>query len=1287
MPIILHPKVWLLIWVIIKGQNITLNLKTKNLKVGIIFILCLLNIGCRSVSEKKQQEIGDTAAPKNPFARVSPRELDKNLTDEQLEKMFVSLDKVPFEALRLEESSAIADPQQQKDQNPTPDALTEEKAYLRARWLLKKAEHLNHNDFSRQALEEIHNGLGADPNCAPLEHLLAQAYFVTGKEDEALTSCSRALRLNPDNMDSYYILAVIRYNQGEYMQSAAALKRAMQCSQAVENNPATALTHLLWSRSLEELGYFAAASEEYRKAWRLFVNHRHYAQSSLATSRLITQPHIPLLALAGLQLKMGYIDQAIAALNQAQSYLTDGQDLVELFTLTLAKRKIPLQQRYQQVMVLCRYLLSTQVDQERSVAIFFTACAEMAMYKSYLKELEKWRENKFQGTPLLSPRLYAYGLSRADLNAQAEKILIDIQAKDKSGLVQRDLARLYAKTHQWLKMIKSLGAYAQLTPHNIDLALQELDESSIQIQDLTDQLKQWQHDETINSSAGSCFLLGYLARLQKKDDLAEKYFRSCLAIQPDFTNARNRLTELLLDHNRYREVLTFLEKMNDGPEKLRFAGRANLGLGNLEQAGKFFHELIELQKNDVQAYLSLSEVLYKQNAFARAEEILLQVLDQWPDRRDVYRRLLLLYIRWSVQPGLNEQLLEAAQNRSQYMLRGWLKFKPASPALKQEVTVQNNLLLQELLNLDREYPSSRTVGLSITQMYESQARMKEAFQQIEQLLEGYPEDREVLLLAASLYEKKSDWNQAARLREKLWRNHPQEPQLLLWCLQTWDKAGEPQTALTLLLEAAQQETWHNDPDVVKVLHGQALRLFMVTRRYGDAVKLFEKWYYLVLTAAQEGRLPKESDILRQTADDLLWSLVRAGYYQRARLYAPAFCREYDSKIIYPILGLVHTYNALLEFDLSVSLLDELIYLQPEEAAFRIARYLVLLRQGKKAQALTDARKWLAEKPDDKKRIIMVASVMSRLDEYKEAVALLDKALSITPQDEGLQLQLINALLKAGEYDRAEKMISGHKLEDIYKDSPWMDAWIKLDIMRQDCIQALNRISQFVGTDSDAIYSRQFKARILDMCGQTDKAAQRQERIIEQDPCDIEARLQYSLYLDRLGQTQKAAGQLEFIHKKLPRDSGIMNNLAYLWIQADQHIDRAENLLLDSLKIDPDSGATLDSFGWLYYKKGDFKTALDYIVQAAALMVLPDPEILDHLGDVVFRLGQRDKALAYWQWALEQLQRRLQSERFLQKNIENIKNKIQQLKQGGEVAVTPLLKDRKKPDRKNNPNVK
>jgi len=1268
-----------------------LNLKCKNLKVSIVFALLLFHFGCRSLSETKRQfdiaGTGETAAPKNPFARVSPRELDKNLTDEQLEKMFVSLDKVPLGKVKLEEGLPSAPPPQSTDQSQDPNALTEGKAYLRARWLLKKAEHLNRNELSQQALEELYKGLAADPNCAPLMHLLAQTYFVTGKEDEALASCSRALRLNPDNMDSYYILAVIRYNQGEYMQSASALKRALQCPQAVENNPATALTHLLWARSLEELGYLAAASKEYRSAWRLFINHRHYAHSSLATSRLITQPHIPLLALAGLQLKMGHIDQTIAALNQAQSLLTEKQDLVELFVLTLTKQKIPLQQRYQQVMVLSRYLLSTQVDQERSVAIFFTACADMAMYKSYLQELDKWREIKFQGTSLLSSRLYAYGLSRADLNAQAEKILVDIQAKDKSGLVQRDLARLYAKTHQWLKMIKSLGAYAQISPRNTDMALQEMEKSSIHIQDLTDKLNKWQHDETINTSAGSCFLLGYLARAQKKDDLAETFFRCCLAVKPDFNNARNRLIELLLDHNRYREVLTFLEQMEAGPEKIRFAGRAHLGLGNLEQAGRFFHELIELQKDDVEAYLSLSEVLYKQNAFARAEEILLQVLDQWPDRRDVYRRLLLLYIRWSIQPSLNEQLLEAAQNRSQYMLRGWLKYKPVSPSLKQEAAVQNNLLLQELLELAREYPRTRTIGLSLTQLYENQARMKKAFRQVEKLLEVYPEDKEVLLQAASLYEKKKDLKQAARLREKLWRNHPWEPQMLLGCLQTWDKAGEPQTALKILLEAAQQESWHNDPEVVKVLHKQALRLFMVTRRYGDSVKLFEKWYYLVLTAAQQGRLPKDSDILRQTADDLLWSLVRAGYYQRARLYAVAFCREYDSQIIYPILGLVHTYNALLEFDRSISLLDELIYLQPEEPAFRIARYLVLLRLGQKAQALTDSRKWLAEKPDDKKRIIMVASVMSRLNEYKEAVALLDKALAITPQDEGLQLQLINALLKAGEYDRAEKMISGHKLEDIYKDSPWMDAWIKLDIIRQDCLQALNRVSQFVGTDSNAIYVRQLKARILDICGQTDKAAQRQEQIIEQDPCDLEARLQYSLYLDRLGQTQKAAEQLEFIHKKHPRDSGIMNNLAYLWIQADQHIDRAENLLLDSLKIDPDSGPTLDSFGWLYYKKGDFKTALEYIVQAAALMVLPDPEVLDHLGDVVYRLGQKDKALAYWQWAQEKLQRKLPTERFLQKNIDNIKNKIQQLKQGDEVVVTPLIKENQKTKQKNEPNLK
>jgi tetratricopeptide (TPR) repeat protein len=58
-------------------------------------------------------------------------------------------------------------------------------------------------------------------------------------------------------------------------------------------------------------------------------------------------------------------------------------------------------------------------------------------------------------------------------------------------------------------------------------------------------------------------------------------------------------------------------------------------------------------------------------------------------------------------------------------------------------------------------------------------------------------------------------------------------------------------------------------------------------------------------------------------------------------------------------------------------------------------------------------------------------------------------------------------------------------------------------------------------------------------------------------------------------------------------------------------------------MDPESGAILDSMGWVLFKLGDYEVALDYLERA--YRTLEVTEVLAHLVDVHWALGDRDKA--------------------------------------------------------------
>jgi Flp pilus assembly protein TadD len=60
---------------------------------------------------------------------------------------------------------------------------------------------------------------------------------------------------------------------------------------------------------------------------------------------------------------------------------------------------------------------------------------------------------------------------------------------------------------------------------------------------------------------------------------------------------------------------------------------------------------------------------------------------------------------------------------------------------------------------------------------------------------------------------------------------------------------------------------------------------------------------------------------------------------------------------------------------------------------------------------------------------------------------------------------------------------------------------------------------------------------------------------------------------------------------------------------------------------------VDSLGWIRFKKGDLRQAVDLLEQADRLSG-PDPSVLDHLGDAYRAAARPADAQAAWRRALK-----------------------------------------------------
>ena len=96
----------------------------------------------------------------------------------------------------------------------------------------------------------------------------------------------------------------------------------------------------------------------------------------------------------------------------------------------------------------------------------------------------------------------------------------------------------------------------------------------------------------------------------------------------------------------------------------------------------------------------------------------------------------------------------------------------------------------------------------------------------------------------------------------------------------------------------------------------------------------------------------------------------------------------------------------------------------------------------------------------------------------------------------------------------------------------------------------------------------------------------------------------------------------------------LNALGYALIQRPEGLEEGYRLLWRGFNFGQRDYAVIDSLGWAYYLYGNFDEAKSLIERARDLSAQdPNPEVLDHLGDIYWRLNRQSDARTQWRLAL------------------------------------------------------
>ncbi len=300
-----------------------------------------------------------------------------------------------------------------------------------------------------------------------------------------------------------------------------------------------------------------------------------------------------------------------------------------------------------------------------------------------------------------------------------------------------------------------------------------------------------------------------------------------------------------------------------------------------------------------------------------------------------------------------------------------------------------------------------------------------------------------------------------------------------------------------------------------------------------------------------------------------------------------------------VARMVSLYKELGNLSTALSLLDDMIENSKDEVpGLKMQKVIILWELGRNEDALKVSLALEAEMPESDRVLFMTAVALIKVGRNPEGIARFAKI-----QDEST---------------------------------------LKSDAMRQQALllKETGKISEALSvakalTERADAESSGFViwAEILAADGKPVEAVSVVEKAIEKFPDNQKLLFTKGAYQERAGDYSSAEKSMRAVIDKNPQDASALNFLGYMLADAGRDLDEAEKLIQRALALQPENGGFVDSLGWVYYQKKQYKKALETL-ESAVRMEEEEGVIWEHLADSLLALGEKKKAFEKYKEALK-----------------------------------------------------
>jgi tetratricopeptide (TPR) repeat protein len=156
---------------------------------------------------------------------------------------------------------------------------------------------------------------------------------------------------------------------------------------------------------------------------------------------------------------------------------------------------------------------------------------------------------------------------------------------------------------------------------------------------------------------------------------------------------------------------------------------------------------------------------------------------------------------------------------------------------------------------------------------------------------------------------------------------------------------------------------------------------------------------------------------------------------------------------------------------------------------------------------------------------------------------------------------------------------------------------------------------------------------LNQLKEDDKAIFYLNQALEIEPDDVQLIGTLAMIYNGLRKYELSDSLYERALELEPNDPLINNNYSYAFATRGIQLERALEMVKISVKADSLNSSYLDTIGWIYFMLGNFTEAKLYLEKAIEVGG-KSSVMLDHLADIEFKLGNKEKAIELWKNALE-----------------------------------------------------